>query len=62
MNETDPTEAARVMLRLPERERNAAIDAADNVADLRPTLNHKRRQRALAAQYREAFKGRGPVA
>jgi hypothetical protein len=62
VNETDPTEAARAMLKLTERERNAAIEAADNVADLRPSLNHKRRQRELAAQYREAFKRRGPYA
>ena len=62
MNETDPTEAARAMLQLTEHERNAAIEESENVADIRPTLKHRMRQRQLAASYRQAFKRRGPIA
>lgn len=62
MNEDDPAEAARAMRSLTEIERDEAIEAAPNVADIRPALNHRRRQRELAAQYREAFKRRGPYA
>lgn len=53
---------AQAMRAMPEAERDGAIRSSPNVIDLRADLNFRRRQRAIAAQYRAAFRGRGPVA
>lgn len=45
---------------MPEDERNELIDSADNVSDLRPFLNQRRRNRNLASFYRQAFAHRPP--
>ena len=54
-------EIAQRMKALPETERDAAIQAAPNVIDARPCINHRIRQRLLAEQYRRAFHRGGPA-
>lgn len=53
-------DAALLMRVLPEHERDEAIDNSPNVADLRPVLKHRKRQRDLAAFYRQAFSRKPP--
>lgn len=55
-----PGESARAMRDLPEPERNAAIDNSPNVVDLRAQLNQRRRNRNMAAFYRQAFSSKSP--
>lgn len=54
------SEAARKMRSLSEDERNELIDNSENVSDLRPVLNQRRRNRDLAEFYRQAFASKPP--
>lgn len=54
------TEAAKKMRDMDIEDRNAAIDDSPNVFDLRPQLNQKRRNQALADFYKQAKSSRPP--
>lgn len=59
-DEVKAGEAARRMRELPEDVRDAEIDKAANVRDLRPVLHERRKQREMAAGYRSAFAHKPP--
>ena len=62
MDRDERIKIAQAMRAMPEAARDEAIRFGPNLIDLRPDFNFMRRQRAIAAQYRAAFRGRGPVA
>lgn len=59
-DEINAGEAARRMRDLPEDVRDAEIDKAANVVDLRMVLHERRKNRKLASGYRRAFSHRPP--
>jgi virulence-associated protein VagC len=55
MNESDKSEAARLMKNLDIDTRNMLIEESDNVIDIRPELKHKLKQRQLQEKYKKSF-------
>lgn len=57
--DNNPKQASERMRFLPESLRDEAIEAAENVVDLRSVWQHKAKQRALEAAYRSPRKPDG---